>query len=400
MRYIIPILILLLLGACQSDTATEVDVIPTDLAGKRAYLKEKKTEFRELTRTIDKLETEINELAPPSEKAKKLVTTTSIELKDFKRFVEVQGVVESDDIVSVTSEVGGRIILYRLKEGQYVKKGQFLAKVDLEQIDKQEAELSKSLELAVELYDRQSRLWKQNIGSEVQYLQAKNNKERIEKTMETMRFQKRKANVYAPISGVIDKEFLKMGDLAAPGMPIVQIINTNKVKVVANVPESYLGKVKKGEKVTVKFPALDQTTTARVSQLGRTINPANRTFEVEVELSNKGGVLKPNLLSLMLINDFSTTNSVVIPIDLVQQEVSGKQYVFTVADGQEGPTAKKTYIEIGENYEGEVVITDGLNGSETLITKGARNLSDGEFIEIASRVQMQMPNSSTKITKR
>ncbi len=382
MKYIVSILLLILLGACQPEAAKQ-STIPTDLVGKRAYLKEKKAEFRELTRTIDKLETEINELAPPSEKAKKLVTTTSIELKDFKRFIEIQGVVESDDVVSVTSEVGGRIILYKIKEGQYVKKGQLLAKVDLEQIDKQEAELSKSLELAVELYERQGRLWKQNIGSEVQYLQAKNNKERIEKTMETIGFQKRKANIYAPISGVVDMEFLKLGDLAGPGMPIVQIINTSKVKVIANVPESYLGKVKKGEKVTVKFPALDQTTTARVSQLGRTINPANRTFEVEVELPNRKGILKPNLLSLMLINDFSTTNSVVIPIDLVQQEVSGKQYVYIVMDGQEGPTAKKIYIEIGENYEGEVVIIDGLTGSETLITKGSRNLSDGEFIEIS-----------------
>ncbi len=382
MKYIVPILLLILLGACQPEAAKQ-STIPTDLVGKRAYLKEKKAEFRELTRTIDKLETEINELAPPSEKTKKIVTTTSIELKDFKRFIEIQGVVESDDIVSVTSEVGGRIILYKVKEGQYVKKGQLLAKVDLEQIDKQEAELSTSLELAVELYERQGRLWKQNIGSEVQYLQAKNNKERIEKTMETIGFQKRKANVYAPISGVVDMEFLKLGDLAGPGMPIVQIINTSKVKVIANVPESYLGKVKKGEKVTVKFPALDQTTTARVSQLGRTINPANRTFEVEVELPNRKGILKPNLLSLMLINDFSTTNSVVIPIDLVQQEVSGKQYVYIIADGQEGPTAKKTYIEIGENYEGEVVIINGLTGSETLITKGSRNLSDGEFVEIA-----------------
>jgi len=385
MKYILPVFLLLLLGACQPNATQQVDIIPSDLKGKRAFLKEKKSEFRELSRTIDKLETEINELAPPSEKVKKLVATATIDLKDFKRFVEVQSVVESDDVVMVTSEVGGRIILYQVKEGQYVKKGQLLAKVDLEQIDKQEAELSKSLELAVELYERQSRLWKQNIGSEVQYLQAKNNKERIEKTMETMHFQKRKANVYAPISGVIDQEFLKLGDLAGPGMPIVQIINTRKVKVVANVPESYLGKIKKGEKVTIKFPALDQTTTARVSQLGRTINPANRTFEVEVELPNKQGILKPNLLSLMLINDFSTTNSVVIPIDLVQQEVSGKQYVYTVATGENGPIAKKIYIEIGENYEGEVVITNGLTGSETLITKGARNLSDGEFIEIASK---------------
>ncbi len=374
---------LIVLVACQQESTSEKEVIPTDLAGKKEYLKKKKVELRELNRVIAKVEGDINELAPPAEKTKKLVSIMPLVKKDFNRFVEIQAEVQSDDIVSASSEVGGRIIHLNVKEGQAIRKGQLVARVDLEQIDKQEAELRKGLELAVDLFERQSRLWKENIGSEVQYLQAKNNKERIEKTLETLSFQKKKANVYAPISGVIDQEFIKKGEMASPGMPIVQILNTSKVKVVADVPESYLGTIKKGETVAIKFPAINEEVSAKVSQLGRSINPANRTFEVEVNLSNRKGLLKPNLLALMLINDLSVTDAVVVPIDLVQQEVSGKQYVY-ISDEEGGfPIAKKTYVEIGESYEGEIIILDGLTGNETLITDGARGLSDGEFIEIS-----------------
>lgn len=370
--------------ACQSEATTEQEVIPTDLVGKKKYLKTKKSELKELNQTIAQLEAEINELAPPIEKAKILVTTLPITKKDFKRFVEIQAVVQSDDVVMASSEVGGRITQLTVKEGQAVRKGQLIATVDLEQIDKQEAELRKSLELATDLYERQSRLWKQNIGSEVQYLQTKNNKERIEKSLETLSFQKTKANVYAPIAGVIDQEFLKVGELARPGMPIVQILNTAKVKVVANVPENYLGKVKKGETVLIKFPAINEEIKARVTQLGRTINPSNRTFEVEANVSNRKGILKPNLLALMLINDFEAMDAITVPIDLVQQEVSGKQFVYIQEQAGAVAIAKKVYIEIGESYEGEVMITDGLTGAEVLIMEGARGVSDGAFIEISN----------------
>jgi len=395
-KHISILLLLTVLFACQKETATTEDTIPTSLKGKKEYLKSKKTELRELNRTIAKLEADINELAPPSEKAKTLVATMPILKKNFKRFVEIQAEVQSDDLVSATSEVGGRITYLRVKEGQFVKRGQLIAKVDLEQIDKQEAELRKGLELATELHARQSRLWKQNIGSEVQYLQAKNNKERIEKTLETLSFQKKKASVYAPISGVIDREFLKKGELAAPGMPIVQILNTSKVKVVADVPENFLGKVRKGELVDIKFPAINEETQARISQLGRTINPANRTFEVEVNLTNKKGILKPNLLALMLVNDFSAKDAITVPIDLVQQEVSGKQYVFVSNEEGGFPVARKVYVEIGESYEGEVMIVEGLTGEETLITDGARGLSDGELIEISEDKQTFRSSALTK----
>ena len=382
MRYILTISILLFsLCACNKEANPKADAIPKDLAGKKAYLKERKEELRVLNRKIAKVEAEIGELVPPSEKAKKLVATMPVPQKDFKRFVEIQAVVQSDDMVVASSETGGRILQLRVKEGQYVKKGQLIAKLDLEQIDKQVAELNKALELASDLYERQARLWKQNIGSEVQYLQVKNNKERLEKSIETINFQKTKSNVYAPISGVVEQEFLKAGELAGPGMPIVQILNTAKIKVVANVPETYLGKIKKGAMVDIKFPALNESTRAKVTQLGRTINPGNRTFEIEVAMTNKNGLLKPNLLALMLVNDLSVSDAVVIPIEVVQQEVSGKKYVFLKEDGPDGAIAKKVYVETGETYEGETMVTNGLQGGETLITEGGRGLTDGQLVK-------------------
>jgi len=382
MKYILTISLLLFsLVACNKEANIQKDSIPTDLAGKKAYLKEKKEELRALNRKIAKVEAEIGELVPPSEKARKLIATMPVPTKDFKRFVEIQAVVQSDDMVVASSETGGRILQLRVKEGQAVKKGQLIARIDLEQIDKQVAELNKALELASDLYERQARLWKQNIGSEVQYLQAKNNKERIEKSLETIDYQRTKFNVYAPISGVVEQEFLKAGELAAPGMPIVQILNTAKVKVVANVPETYLGKIKKGAMVDIKFPALNETTRAKVTQLGRTINPGNRTFEIEVAMQNKNGLLKPNLLALMLVNDLSVSDAVVIPVEVVQQEVSGKRFVFIKEDGPDGAIAKKVYVATSETYEGEMIITEGLVGGESLITDGGRGLTDGQLVK-------------------
>ena len=204
----------------------------------------------------------------------------------------------------------------------------------------------------------------------------------MEKSLETVRHQLTKANVYAPISGVIDMVIMKSGEMSMPGAPIVQILNTRKVKVVADLPENYLGKIKKGEMVAIQFPAIDLEQKARVSMIGRTINPANRTFKVEVNVSNAKGLLKPNLLASMMINDFSQKDAITIPLEIVQQEVSGKDFVYVKGDGDEGILAKKVYIETGESYEGDIIITNGLEGGEEIIVDGARGLAENELIEI------------------
>ncbi|MFK7981547.1 MAG: efflux RND transporter periplasmic adaptor subunit [Saprospiraceae bacterium] len=384
MKYLVSLITLFfLVVACQEEVQIDPNAIPTDLTGKKEFLKNKKAEVRQLTQLIKKTEAEIDALIPDNQKARTLITTSKVELKDFERFVDIQAAVEADDMVAASSETGGRILQMNFKEGDNIRKGQLVAKIDLEQIDKQVAELQTSMTLAKDVFERQSRLWKQNIGSELQYLEAKNNVERLEKSLETIEFQKTKANVYAPISGVIEMVGLKQGEMASPGMPIIQILNTNKVKVVADIPETYLGKVKRGEMVTIKFPALDKEIQAKISQIGRTIDPANRTFEAEINLNNSKGIYKPNLLASMLINDFEAKNVPVIPVEMVQQEVSGKDYVYIKETGKKGAIAKKIYVETGENYNGEVIIKSGLTGGEALIMEGARGLAENQLVKIA-----------------
>jgi len=360
----------------------EGEQMPADLAGKKELLVEKEAALDALQSEIETLQGEIEKEEPPKEKPRRLVTTVEAEKKDFMHYVEIQGTVQSDDYVNVTSEVPGRLTQMNLKEGQAVRKGQLVATIDMEQVDKQVAELEKSLELAKDVYERQKRLWDQEIGSEMQFLQAKNNKERLEKSLETINFQNTKSKIYAPISGVVEMVNLKGGEVAAPGVPIVQILNTNKVKVVAAVPENYLQAVKKGEQVTVQFPALNMEKTARISRIGTTINPANRTFEVEVDLSNGKGVFKPNLLAEMLINDIALKDVITIPLSLMQQDVSGKSFVFITEKTPEGEIAKKVFIETGDSYKNEIVVTKGLTGNEILIAEGSRGIAEGELIQV------------------
>lgn len=395
MKYLILIFSLTcLIWSCGQEgksvaTATEA---PTDLEGKKALLKTKKAELKDLKQSIEDLKSEIGDLTGEVERPKRLVTTKVVEKADFKKFVEIQATVQADDAVGASSEVGGRILNMNLKEGDYVKKGALVASVDMESINKQVAELQKSLELATDIYERQSRLWAQKIGSEVQYLQAKNNKERIEKSIESVQFNMTKANVYAPISGFIDMVVANSGEMASPGMPIVQIMNTSTVKVVADVPETYLTAVKRGARVNIKFPALDMEKNARVSQLGRSINPSNRTFKVEVNMNNSGGKLKPNLLAMMMINDYAEKDVVIIPIELVQQEVTGKDFVYIKKDAPEGAAAQKVYVETGESYEGNIVITKGLNGGEEIIMDGSRGLTENELLEIQETTEQEENN--------
>jgi RND family efflux transporter MFP subunit len=381
MKYLLSILILasLFLASCQ-----QAEKIPTDLDGKKTYLKTKQAELRNLQKEIAQLETDIEAIDPEAkkEKPRTLVTTQTVAKSDFNRFIELQAAVEAEDMVAASSETGGRITSLKVKEGQYVKQGQLIATTDLEQVKKSIAEIEKSLELAVDVFNRQKRLWDQNIGSEIQFLQAKNNKERLEKSLETIQYQLTKGNVYAPKSGVIEIVMAKAGEMVGPGAPIVQILNTSQVKVAANVPEKFLRNVKQGEMMTIEVPALDMKTKGRVTMLGRTINPANRTFKVEVNLPNPKGLLKPNLLANMLLNDFSAKDAITVPLELVQQEVSGKDYVYIKKDGAEGAMAQKIYVTTGESYDGNIIIKDGLQGGEELIVTGARGLASNALIKV------------------
>ena len=367
----------LLVIAC-SPSATDSN---SDLEGLRSLLKEKKTALSTLQDEVRELSNQISELVPSLQEKAKLVETLDVSTGVFERFINIQGKVVADDFANVTSEVPGRITMLRVKEGDFVKKGQLIATIDMESIDKQEAEVLSALSLAKDVYERQSRLWDQKIGSEVQFLQSKNNVERLEKSLETLQFQKTKANIYAPISGAVDMEFLKQGEVVNPGTPIVQILNTYKLKVNTDLPERYLKIIRKGMNVDMIFPSVDIEMKGRVSLLGRSINPSNRTLKVEILPSKRSSLLKPNLLAEIKLKEFTMKDVVSIPLIYILQEVDGKEFVYVIDKSNEEHRAKKVYITTSEVAEGEVIVDQGVTVGDALITQGARNVSDGELVK-------------------
>ncbi|MGA0284141.1 MAG: efflux RND transporter periplasmic adaptor subunit [Saprospiraceae bacterium] len=353
-----------------------------DLESKKALLSEKKAELQALEQEINLLSKEIKDLEPVRKKPATPVEVLEINPKDFTRFVEVQGRVEADDFVNVSSEIGGRITSLLVEEGDYVRKGQLLAKTDLETVEKQIAEIETQLELANTVYERQKRLWDQNIGSEIQYLEAKTRMEGLEKSLETLESQISKKNIYAPIGGYVDREFLQEGETASPGMPIIQILNTAEIKVTADIQENFLSAIEKGDSVTVRFPALNLSIDETVTQLGRTIDLNNRTFEIQIKTSSRSGQLKPNLLAVIRFKDFQAEDIISVPLDAIHEEVNGNKFVYIVNEESGRFTAKKSYVELGESNVNEVIIASGVRNGDKLITKGSKGISQGELVRI------------------
>lgn len=385
--FIVISLSMLILAACGTQEAPAGKGF--DISEKRALLQAKRSELTQLTEEISRLEKEIEIMDPNVKNARrKLVTTGPVKRQNFARYIKIQGAVEAEDLVEVAAETGGRIIKVFVREGEQVKKGDVLVELDLEQLDKQIAELETSLELAHTVFERQSRLWEQQIGSEIQYLQAKNNVDRLEKGLETLRFQRAKSTIYAPSAGVVDRVILQSGELAAPGVPILQILDLSRLKVVASVPENYLGVINRGDRVRVEFPALQKETEASVKMIGNMINPANRTFEVEATLQNRDKLLKPNLLANVLIREYYAENRITLPLELVQQEIDGREFVMVKDETPLGAVAGKKYVSTGQNYEGTMEILEGLDGTETIILEGARGLKDQEPITVFNTKNM------------
>lgn len=370
----------MLLAGC-GDT-NQPSLQEMDIAEQTSLLKEKKNQLKVLTDEITALE---NLLASKGQTAgnERIPVVTTIEAKvgDFQHFVEVQGVVMAEDLVQVTSEIPGRVKQLFVQEGDRVRKGQKIAALDLESLSKQLEELQTALELARTVYEKQKRLWEQNIGSEIQFLEAENGVERLEKSIATLEFQISKGMVFAPKAGVIEKVLLQSGEMAGAGMPMVQILDDSQLKVEGNIPETLIKAVAIGDQVVVEFPILEEKVNGVIRQIGRVIDPSNRTFKIEIDIPSQKW-LKPNLLAFIMINDYSELEVLKVPLDLVQQDVSGDRYIMVIVDQGTFHVAVKKVVEIGPSFGGEIVIRSGLNASDVLIKEGARNLIDGQKITI------------------
>lgn len=350
----------------------------------QTLLKEKRDQVRLLTQEIETLEDSLVAIDPSFAPKFPLVAFETVATQSFQDFASVQATVRAAETATATPEIPGRILRMAFEEGDAIRRGQLVAVLDVESTETQKAELETAAELAKTVYERQKRLWDQNIGSELQYLEAKNNYERIQQQLKNIDISTGKRNVYAPISGTVDQVMMRAGENAMPGAPILSIISTNDLNIVADATENLLSKVTRGQELKVNVDVLDLSFTGRVTRIGKTVDPANRTFEVELSVPrNVQSQLKTNLLAEVEIMDYEADEVMVVSQNHIQQEVNGQRYVFTVTEEDGMTVARKTYITTGESYDNQAIITEGLASGDRIITNGGRGLTDGQPVELS-----------------
>jgi membrane fusion protein, multidrug efflux system len=367
-KIILPSLILLF-SACQDD-----------LSKKKAQLEQLKQESAELLAAIEVLEQEITAIEPEAIEFKRkdiLITTLPVKKGDFKHFVEVTGSVLSKKNVSISAETAGRIQQIVAVEGMRVAKGQVLAQIDAESIQRNIEEVEKQLELVKVIFEKQERLWNQQIGTEIQFLEAKTRKESLEKNLASLKVQGAKTTVRAPFSGTVESVKVRLGEVVQPGTPILQFVGDSDLFLEADISEKYVGIVNKGDAVEIIFPSINETLNTKVSAVGAIINPNNRTFKVEVVLPNMP-LVKPNMISVVKIKDHENLAAIIIPNNLILQDPQG-DFVYIV----EGNLAKKRYIKRGMTYKDFTEILEGLKEGEVLVDKGFREVGDNFSVNIS-----------------
>jgi len=346
---------------------------------KKQELADLKKQAAEINQKITNLEKELGAGKKEENNQTIAVTVTPLVAEDFKHFVESQGSVVAENTVLVSPQTGGTILSLPVVVGQNVSKGQLIATLDNTILKESLEEVKNQLELAKTLFEKQKSLWDQQIGTEVQYLSAKANKDALEKRIVTLKAQLGMSRVVAPISGTIEIVRQKAGEMAAPGMPIVQIVNLGKLKITSKVSDTYVGSVRVGDPITVKFPDINKEIPARISVVSKMVNPLSRTFDIEAAIPNAGNELKPNQLAVISINDITKSKAIVVDENLIQKTEKGS--LVYVAEEQVGKkVAKAKMVTLGLSYNGKVEVVSGLQVGEQLITQGYQDLVDGQAV--------------------
>ncbi len=347
---------------------------------KKDRLAELRKQSAEMSREIKTLEADLLQLQGSREELKvKSIRVTPLQPSVFRHYVSVQGSLEAQDNLMVSARIPGTIKSIRVRAGDAVSEGQVIAVLDDEVLAKSIEEAETGLAQVNVLFARQKSLWDQKIGTEIQYLTLKNQKEGLEKKLETLRSQVGQSVVKAPFSGFIDEVFAKPGSAASPGVPIASLVNTQTVKAVARVPDSYVAFVKAGDQVSVSLPDLNENILAQVSYVGRIVDPLSRTFKIEIRIPGGNSGLKPNLMALIRINDKTSENALVIAENLVQATELGK-VVFVAGEEKGRKVARQRTITTGLSYDGMVEVLSGLQPGDSLITSGYQDLSDLQAI--------------------
>jgi len=376
MKQFLLICTLFLIAACSGNKEEN-----KDLAGKKAELEKLTKERDAIVAKITTLETEIQKLSGNTATEKtKLVEVTELINQDFAHYIELQGKITTENVSYVTPRgMGGQVKSIYVKEGDNVKRGQLLMKLEDGIIQQNIKQVESQLAFAKNIFSRQENLWKEGIGTEVQYLSAKNNVESLDKQLDLVKEQLSTTSVYAQVSGIIEDVNIRVGEtfMGSP-MAGITIVNPSAMKAVVDVPENYVSKIRKGMPVVINVPDLNQSFNSSISLISETINVTSRSFVAESKVGGNGN-LKPNQIAIVKILDHEAKNAIVIPVETVQSDEKGK-YVYVAAQEGNKTVARKRAVTIGEFYDELIEVNAGLATGDKLITKGYQGLYDGQLI--------------------
>lgn len=368
------IALIALAAACQPNDES--------LEAKKTKLSEKEQELNELKAEISTLEEEIATMDTTTNlESKTPVEVKAIEQESFSHFVKLTGTVTSKENIMISAEATGRVESIPAEEGQKVSKGTVLVRLNNDQVRNQLQEAKASYELAETTYQKRKKLWDQKIGSEIEYLQAKNQYETTKSRYAQVRDQYDNTVIKAPINGSVDDISVKEGEYVNMGSPIVRVVDLKNVEIEAELSEDYLPNVKKGDSVRVNIPSLGVERMAPVEFVSQVINPENRSFKIKINLPNADGSIKPNVIANLMIRDYANDSALVVPSRSINKDLKG-DYVYVAQNGENGLVAAKKYIKRGRSFGDKTEIKDGLQAGDKVITAGFNQVNEGERITL------------------
>jgi RND family efflux transporter MFP subunit len=368
-KFIIPVLLTILISGCG----------PRD---KQSELAQLEAQREALSARIEKLKSEIAQQTDRSSlEEMAYVRGVRVQAELFQHYIQVQGTVESDNNILVPAQSNGVVKKIYVYQGDHVNKGQLLAELDGAVLESSIDEVTHSLQLLTTIYERQARLWKKNIGSEIEYLQAKNNKENMEKKLGTLKEQYELTKIYAPISGSVDDVLIKEGEMAGAGRGTIRIVQLSQLKITVDISENYIARVSLSDPVQVRIPVVGKEMELKIDAVSQVIDPNNRTFQMEIRIPSREKNLKPNMLAVVTINDYTNPEAITVPQNVVQN--TGEDHFLFVAEKQNnGWIARRKTVILGENYADRVEIRDGLSAGDFVITLGFQSLADGQPVSV------------------
>jgi membrane fusion protein, multidrug efflux system len=365
-----------------------------DVQSIRQQISEYNQQIVEMSQKVSELERKLEELGEvPQNRIRTPVTVTEITPQPFDHYFKVNASVEAIQEAMISPETNGQIREIPVRKGERVRSGQILARLNTSVIENNIAEVKTSLQLAQTVYNRQKSLWEQEIGSEIQYLEARNNYESLQSRLKSLESQLDMAIMRAPFDGVVDEIFAKEGELAMPGSMVMQLLNLRDLYVNADVSESFLPLIDPSEKVILRFSAFpDYEEEVPVHRMGNVINPENRTFRLQLRIRNPEEKFKPNMVATMSIRSYTAADALVVPSILIKQDTQG-HYVYVADENDDGDlVAQKVYIERGLSGEGRTMIKSGIKEGDLVINQGHNRVNDGALVAISEERSLARNN--------